>query len=352
MGKTKYIIAAIALVIGVVALLLYNKSKMQAQSQVEYTEKYYVSVAKAERKNPVEEISLVGTVTANNDVNIISETSGRITNVYANVGDYKQAGSVIVQVDDELKKAAYNSALANYEKAKKDFERMQSLLETKSASDAQFDGAKLAFTNAENQYILAKRQLNDTKITTPISGYVTFRPVDVGSYLASGPNATMVANVVDISKLKVRVNVAEKNAFRLKSGDLVEVTTDVYPGVKYFGKIVSVSSKGDDAHTYPVEISVPNKTDKPLKAGMFARIYFSSLLKSPVISIPREAIVGSTRSPQVFVVEKGIAKLRDISVGEQFGTFIEILNGLNEGEQVVTSGQNIIQNNFKVEIVK
>ena len=352
MGKTKYIIAAIALVIGVVALLLYNKSKMQAQSQVEYTEKYYVSVAKAERKNPVEEISLVGTVTANNDVNIISETSGRITNVYANVGDYKQAGSVIVQVDEELKKAAYNSALANYEKAKKDFERMQSLLETKSASDAQFDGAKLAFTNAENQYILAKRQLNDTKITTPISGYVTFRPVDVGSYLASGPNATMVANVVDISKLKVRVNVAEKNAFRLKSGDLVEVTTDVYPGVKYFGKIVSVSSKGDDAHTYPVEISVPNKTDKPLKAGMFARIYFSSLLKSPVISIPREAIVGSTRSPQVFVVEKGIAKLRDISVGEQFGTFIEILNGLNEGEQVVTSGQNIIQNNFKVEIVK
>ena len=224
-----------------------------------------------------------------------------------------------------LKKAAYNSALANYEKAKKDFERMQSLLETKSASDAQFDGAKLAYTNAENQYILAKRQLNDTKITTPISGYVTFRPVDVGSYLASGPNATMVANVVDISKLKVRVNVAEKNAFRLKSGDLVEVTTDVYPGVKYFGKIVSISSKGDDAHTYPVEISVPNKTDKPLKAGMFARIYFSSLLKSPVISIPREAIIGSTRSPQVFVVEKGIAKLRDISVGEQFGTFIEIL---------------------------
>ena len=229
MGKTKYIIAAIALVIGVVALLLYNKSKMQAQSQVEYTEKYYVSVAKAERKNPVEEISLVGTVTANNDVNIISETNGRITNVYANVGDYKQAGSVIVQVDDELKKAAYNSALANYEKAKKDFERMQSLLETKSASDAQFDGAKLAFTNAENQYILAKRQLNDTKITTPISGYVTFRPVDVGSYLASGPNATMVANVVDISKLKVRVNVAEKNAFRLKSGDLVEVTQMCIP---------------------------------------------------------------------------------------------------------------------------
>jgi RND family efflux transporter MFP subunit len=352
MGKTKYIIIAAALLIAVVALLFYNRNKMQAQSQVAYTEKYYVSVAKVERKNPAEQISLTGTITANNDINLISETSGRITNVYASVGDYKQAGSVIVQVDDELKKAAYNSALANFEKTKKDYERMQSLLETKSASDAQFDAAKLAFTNAESQYTLAKRQLSDTKITTPISGYVASRYVDVGAYVASGPNATLVANIVDISKLKVKVNVSEKDAFRLKSGDLVEVTTDVYPGTKYFGKIVSISSKGDDAHTYPVEISIPNKSDKPLKAGMFARIYFSTLTKSPVISIPREALVGSARAPQVFIVENGISKLRDISVGGQFGTFIEIIVGLNEGDLVVTSGQNLIQNNFKVEIVK
>jgi RND family efflux transporter MFP subunit len=351
MGKTKYIIITVAAIIGVVALLFYNKAKMKTQAQVEYKEKFYVTVTKVERKIPTEEISLVGTVVANNDVNIISETSGRITNVYANVGDYKQAGSVIVQVDDELKKAAYNSALANYEKAKKDFERMQSLLETKSASDAQFDGAKLAYTNAENQYILAKRQLNDTKITTPISGYITFRPVDVGSYLASGPNATMVANVVDISKLKVKLNVSEKDAFRLKTGDNVEITTTVYPGVKYQGKIVSISAKGDDAHTYPVEISIPNKSDKPLKAGMFARIYFTTLAKSQVLAVPREVIVGSTRSPQVFVVENGLAKLREISVGGQFGTFVEVTTGLNEGELVVTSGQNLIQNNTKVEIV-
>ncbi len=352
MKKTKYIVGAIVLFATVLILLFYNKSKMEAKSKVEYAEKYYVSVVKVERKNPLEEISLVGTIAANNDVNIISETSGRITNVYANVGDYKPAGSVIVQVDDELKKAAYNSALANLEKAKKDYERVKALLETKSASDAQYDAAKLGYVNAESQYILAKRQLSDTKITTPISGYVTFRPVDVGSYVASGPNATLVANIVDISKLKVKVNVSEKDAVRLKAGDEVVVTTDVYPDVKYSGKITNISAKGDDAHTYPVEISVPNRSDKSLKAGMFARVYFSSLSKSNVIALPREALVGSTRSPQVFVVENGIAKLRTISLGVQFDTFVEILSGLNEGEQVVTSGQNIIQNNFNVEIVK
>lgn len=352
MRKTKYIIASVLFIAVVIALLFYNKSKMQAGSRIEFAEKYFVTVTKVERKNPTEEISLVGTITANNDVNIISETNGRVTNVYAKVGDYKPAGSVLFQIDDELKRAAYNSALANYEKAKKDYERVKSLLETKSASDAQYDAAKLGFVNAETQYTLAKRQLSDTKITTPISGYVTYRPVDVGSYVASGPNATLVANVVDISKLKVKVNVSEKDAFRLRPGDDVRVETDVYPGVKYSGRIISISAKGDEAHTYPVEITVPNKNDKPLKAGMFARVYFSSIGKSNVIAIQREAIMGSTRSPQVFIVENGIAKLRNVTLGGSFSTFVEVTRGLNEGDQVVTSGQNIIQDNFKVDIVK
>ncbi|MBK7981474.1 MAG: efflux RND transporter periplasmic adaptor subunit [Ignavibacteriae bacterium] len=352
MKKSKYIIIAVVMFVAVILLLFYNKKKIQAQSKIEYREKFYVSVAKAESKIPTENISLVGTITANNDVNIISETSGRVTQVLANVGDYKQAGSVIVQVDDELKKAAYSSALANYEKSKKDFERMQSLLESKSASDVQFDAAKLAYVNAESQFIIAKRQLNDTKITTPISGYITSRLVDVGSYVASGPNATMIANVVDISKLKVKVNISEKDAFLLKSGDNVEVTTDVYPDAKYLGKIASISSKGDEAHTYPIEISIQNRQEKPLKAGMFARIYFSSLVNSHLILIPREAIVGSIRTPQVFVVKDGTARLRDISVGNQYDTFVEVINGVNEGDDVVISGQNLIQNNFKVEIVK
>jgi RND family efflux transporter MFP subunit len=351
MRKTKYIIIALAVFVSVIVLLFYNKSKMQAQSQVKYQDKYYVSVAKVEKKNSSEILSLVGTVAANNDVNIISETSGRITNVYASVGDYKSAGSVIVQVDDELKEAAYKSASANYEKAKKDFERMQSLIETKSVTDAQFDAAKLAFVNAETQYTLAKRQLNDTKITTPISGYITFLPVDLGSYVASGPNAALIANIVDISRLKVKVNVSEKDAVLLKRGDEVEITTDVYPGVSYAGKINSISAKGDDAHTYPVEISLPNKTDKPLKAGMFARVNFTSLGKSNVIAIPRESLIGSIRTPQVYVVENNVAKLRELTIGNQFETYVEVVKGLSEGEQIVTSGQNLIQNDTKVEIV-
>src|SRR5690606_13668282 len=112
-----------------------------------------------------------------------------------------------------------------------------------SVTDAQFEAARLAFLSAEAQYITAKRQYNDTKIKAPISGVITSRLVDLGNYVNTN---NVVANIVDISKLKVKLNVAEKDAFKLKPGDEVEVTTDVYPGQTFKGKIEYISAKGDE----------------------------------------------------------------------------------------------------------
>lgn len=160
-------------------------------------------------------LSLIGTITANNDVAIVSETSGRVVAIGAKVGDYKPAGSVIAQVDDELKLANFKSAEVAYEKAKKDLERYEALLKEGGISDAQVESARLNFKSAEAQYIVARRQLQDTRITTPISGIVTERRVDIGSVVSNG---MVVANAVDIAKLKVKVNVAEKDVFKLKVG--------------------------------------------------------------------------------------------------------------------------------------
>jgi RND family efflux transporter MFP subunit len=352
MKNWKIISIAAVLVIVVALILFMNKKKMSAASVGGIKDVYYVKVEKAARKNLTESLSMVGTVTANNDVNIISETSGKVTAVFAKVGDFKQAGSILFQVDDELRKAALMSAEANYEKSKKDFERFQQLYNEKSASDSQFDQIKLALSLAEAQYIVAKRQFNDTQIKTPISGYVTARYVDIGSALQGPPQPTVVANIVDISKLKVRLNVAEKDAFTLKTNDPVSVTVDVYPGKVFKGKIESIGSKGDEAHTYPVEIIIVNERDNPLKAGMFARVEFTSINDRNSIVIPRESLIGSIKQPQVFVVENGIAKLRDITVGKESGTMVEILQGLMVGEEVVVNGQNNIVENTQVTVIK
>ena len=351
MKRWKLIVSIVVVLAIIIAVLFMNKRKMAATTAGGIKDVYYVSVGKAEKKNLTESLNMVGTITANDDVNIISEAAGKITGVFTKVGDYKQAGSVLFQVDDELKKAALMSAEANYEKAKKDYERFQTLYQQKSVTDSQLDQAKLGAAMAEAQYIVAKRQLNDTQIKTPISGYITARYVDLGSMVQGAPQATMVANIVDISKLKVKLNLAESDAFLTKAGDAVSVTVDVYPGVTFKGRVESVSSKGDEAHTYPVEISINNESAHPLKAGMFARVEFTSLKNRETIVIPRDALVGSVKEPQVFVVENGIAKLRNLTVGSESGIFVQVLQGLMEGETIVVNGQNNLVDNLKVEIL-
>ena len=352
MKNWKAITSVIVVLAVIIALLFMNKRKMAADTASAIKDVYYVSVEKASKKATSESLILVGTVTANNDVNIMSEAAGKITGVFVEVGNYKTAGSVLFQVDDELKKAAFMSAEANYIKSKKDFERIQALFQQKAATDSQLDGAKLAAAVAEAQYITAKRQLNDTQIKTPISGYITSRNIDLGSMVQGPSSGTLVANIVDISKVKVKLNVSEKDAFTLKVGDPVSVTTDVYAGNVFKGRIESIAAKGDDAHTYPVEITIINEQTHPLKAGMFARVEFTTLNNRNMIIIPRNALVGSIKNPQVFVVENGTTKLRNLTIGKESGANIEVLQGLMEGEEVVVSGQNNVEDNTKVTVLR
>lgn len=347
MKKLKLIGITVLVLGGLITILLNNRAKLQAKTSDDKINSYPIVVSKVEKREVERNLNLVGTITANNDVAVVSESQGRVVAVFGNVGDYKSAGSVLFQLDDELKEAAYKTAEVNYEKSKKDFERYQALHKDQSVTEAQFEGARLAFLSAEAQYITAKRQYNDTKIKAPISGVITSRMVDVGSYVNTN---NVVANIVDISKLKVKLNVAEKDAFKLKPGDEVEVTTDVYPGQTFKGKIEYISAKGDELHTYPVEISLLNSKQSPLKAGMFGRVLFTSIKKSESIVIPREALVGSIKDARVFTVENNTAKLKKVVIGTTYNSHLEVVDGLNEGETVVVNGQNNLQDNDRVTV--
>lgn len=350
MKKIQIISAVVVLFTAIAIVLFYNRSQIQAKSVNETKDFYYVTVVDAVKKILDEKISQSGTIFSENEVNILSETNGRVTNVYAEVGDYVKAGTVLLQVDDEMKKAQYNIALASFEKLKKDFERSQSLFSANSISDAQFEAAKLAYINAEAQFTIAKRQLNDTKITSPINGVINARYVNTGSYLQGAPAPSLVATVVDVSNLKIKLNVSESTVFKLKLRDKVLITTDVYPGVEFWGTIKSIGSKGDEAHSFPIEISLQNNSRQPLKAGMFALVNFTSLSNDEALVIPRQALVGSVKDPAVFVVENGVAKYKKIVTGNQFENYIEVKNGIVENEKIVVSGQNILEDNAKVEI--
>ncbi len=339
------IVVSFAIIIGV---LLRNRAQIKAETKNLDINTYAVTVATVQQRDLTDDLNLVGTVNPSNDVRVISEASGKVTKVLAGVGDYEPAGAALIQLDDKLQVAALELARVNLDKATKDYNRYRQLYSEHSVTDAQLESAELAYESANDQFVIAHRQYENTRLTSPIAGIVTSRAVDIGTYVNPG---MVVAEVVDISRLKVTVNVDEQDVMDFKPGDRVRITTDVYPGVEFTGLIKSISSKGDAEHTYPVEVDFPNSREHPLKAGMFADVYFSERLPDNSLVIPRLALVGSVEHPQVFIVDDGVARLKDIVVGSTYNNYLEVVSGLNEGQTVVTNGKDNLEDGYKVNIV-
>ena len=350
--KTKMFLIGGVIVIILIALIAKNRAALNSTPvSASITTAYSVSVVTAAKQSLEDRISVVGTINAFNDVAVLSETQGRVLKVDVEVGDYKQAGAVLVEVDSELKEAAYKAAKVTYEKAKKDLERYEVLFSEHSISDTQIEQARWSYQAAEAQYVVARRQLNDTKITTPISGIVTARYVNVGTMVMGAPQATQIVNIVDISKLKAKVNIAEQDLFKIHVGDAAEVTTDLFPHTVFPGTVFTVSSKGDDGHMYPVEVLL-NNPKLQLKAGMFVSVTFKPKATVPALLVPREALIGSLQDAKLYVVKNNIAKLRQVTVTKQVGTNMEITGGLQEGEMVVIDGQDNLSDSVSVVVRK
>jgi RND family efflux transporter MFP subunit len=350
--KRKIFLIGAVVVIILVVLIAKNRAAMNASPETSSgPTAYSVSVVAVARQSLEDRIPVVGTINAFNDVVVLSETQGRVLKINVEVGDFKKAGDVLVEVDNELKEAAFKAAKVTYEKAKKDLERYEALFKEHSISDTQIEQARWSYQSAEAQYVVARRQLNDTKITTPISGIVTARFVNVGTMVMGAPQATQVANIVDISKVKVKVNIAEKDLAKVHVGDVADVVTDLYPNTAFPGTVFTVSSKGDDGHTYPVEVLL-NNPKLQLKAGMFVSVVFKPKAAMPVLSVPREALIGSLQNAKMYVVKDNIARLRSVTVTKQVGTNIEIADGVQEGEIVVVDGQNNLSDGVSVVIRK
>lgn len=322
--------------------------KKEDQGQTAMTTDLPVSVTVVKKERLESSLSLVGNINASADVNVISETQGTVRAVYVKVGMSVRAGTVIVQVDDDIPRSTKAAAEINYQKAQRDFQRAEELYQEGSISASQLDASRLAMKAAENQLDIARRQLENTAIKTPIAGTVNARYVDMGTMVQPGK---AVANIVDINTLKVLVNIAEREAFQLKPGDRVEISTEVYPGSTFDGTIDNIASKADEAHTYPVEIVVRNSAKHPLKAGMFARIAFKSVAPLETLTIPRVALIGSIKDAQVFVVRGGVASLSAVVIGRQSAGLFEVASGLAEGDTVVISGQNNLVDRSRVQIV-
>lgn len=345
-------IAIVVILTGMIAFrLMQNKKTIEARAQVEDNSGQVVSVNvyKTEKKIAEKKLRMVGTAIANQVIDIKSEVQGKITSLNITLGQRVQKGQVLAKIDDRLRALAVDNALQRLADAKQNYERFKNLYEGGAASKAQFEQYSLAYENARNQVDQARKELSSTTITAPISGIITAKQAEEGSFTTMG---SPIATVVDISKLKIQLNISENDVYALNLGDEVTITTTVFPGVNYHGKVTYISPRGDEAHNYPVELSIENKKDKQLKAGTYVDVTFNKQSNVPTLQIPREALVGSIKDAKVYIVDKeNTVQLKPIVIGNDYGQYLEVLEGLSEGEVIVTSGQINLTNGAKVTII-
>jgi RND family efflux transporter MFP subunit len=291
--------------------------------------------------------AVVGSSNAWRDVDILAEGSGIVRSVTAEVGQVKRAGRPLLKIDDEVAASALRKAKVNRELALRDFERYEALRREGAVSLSSYEAMKLKYEDAAADLVAARRRFDDTSVKAPFTGIVTSRPAEVGDLVQPGMT---VANMIDLSKVRIRAAVPEKQVGQIAEGMNVRVTTDVWPGRVFPAKVLSVSAKSSREHTYEVEAVMANPAGTPFRAGMFVRAAFVAPASRAALLIPRQSLVGSLRAPEAFVVSGRTARLRKLAVGSEYGGMLEVLGGIAAGDSVVVNGQHELADGTRVRV--
>ncbi|MCB9378051.1 MAG: efflux RND transporter periplasmic adaptor subunit [Holophagales bacterium] len=308
--------------------------------------------------------SVTGTIRAYHRTTVTAETQGRVVARALLPGSPVEAGGLLVELEDARQVLALRRAEATLgtaetvlRHAERELTRGEQLLAQKALSTQQHDDLRLAVDRARNERELAlvardtaRRDLADTKIRAPFAGTVDTLAVDVGDFVSVG---TPVATLVDLSRVRIFGGVTAREAARLTPGMRARVAVADLEGRSFEAALVSVARvAGRLDGTYELELGMDNPGG--LRDGMVATIELESAGAQEALLAPRAALLRRAGRPEVFVVERGetgpVARARGVRTGRVDGDSIEILEGLQAGEEVVFEGHFALQDGAHVAI--
>ncbi len=302
-----------------------------------------------ERDLPVV-VEAVGRLAANRDVVLSAEVGGVVAGYRADVGDPVETDQVLVEIDPVDYQLALGETRANLAAAQAQlgatattFKRFKNLLprgvvsaDAFEKTQAEYKAAKAAVVRAKALVDIAEERLDKTRITAPFKGHVAARQVEEGQALAPGQP---VMNVVDLSAIRVKFNLAERDYVHLDQNDLVTVMIDALPDKEFKGRVDRIGIKADPmTNTFAIEVLVDNP-DLTLKAGLTARLRLTLYVIPHTILIPQSAVLYRENRKEVYVInDKNQAERRELELGQNEDALIQVLSGLKPGDRLVISG--------------
>lgn len=349
--KRKTIIIALIIVTllgAAVIKLATNKAKIDMEtSYLEVIENVPVNVQTASTTSIKTELSFVGVFVASKEAPVSAEVAGRIIRTLVSEGDFVHEGQIVAELDQSLLALKLEADQAQYEHSKEDLTRYENLNKHEATSDVVLKQMRLTNSLAEIAVKNTKEQLSKSKIKAPISGYLTSKLFEVGSVVSPG---VYIGHVANTKALKFTAMVPEYQVIKLQLNQKVIVSADVFQNTKYAGVISQISEKGDQNHNYKVEAYLNNNNQFPIKAGMNGSMTVSD--KTPItgIFVPRDVLQGSAAQPQVYLALENRAVLRNVVTGIAIGNDIQIVDGIRDGDRIITVGMNNLKDSTTIKV--
>lgn len=344
---TILIVVAIIVMIGI--RLAANKRSFDKELKMvsEFNATIPVLVDTVQYRNFNSGFSVSGNFEPARELSIAAEISGKILAVNAETGKTVNAGEVLASTDNVLLKSQYELAGYTLEKAHKDLDRFEQLSKADAATTQQYESARQTFINAQSALTAAKEQYDNSFIKAPFDGIITKRYIEKGTYLQPGTN---VFDMMEITTVKFIAKLSADETSSIQKGQTVKVNVDSYPGILYSGKVSGIVVKADASKRYDVEIDVVNRKDKLIKPGMFGTAIFEGHSGEQQLTIPRKAITGSIKNPEVFVVKGDSVTAKSIDAASINDKYIAVKQGLKAGDVIVVSGQINLVNGSKIKL--
>lgn len=363
MTKRGRLVIIFFLIIGAFVLVKNRVGKKEKGKKEK--RKIFVQIVEVKKRSFLEEIEAIGEIEPFKKVVIYSEATGKVEKLNFDQGDYVKKGDLIALIDYEKRKlrvkqieSEIKSVETEIKNLKKNYERFKRLFEKKVISEKKLDDIKTSYNSAlykldslKTQLEVAKVNLKDTEITSPINGFIAKKFVDEGEIITESTmakNSPIVA-IVDISKVRVKLPVAEEEIGKVKEGQKVIIMVDAYPEEKFYGRVNKIFPVADlSTRTVGVEVLIENPSFK-IKPGMFVKAKIITGRKT-FLALPMDALLKLpvSGSYYCFRYKNGIVEKVYVKIGKRYGNYVEIRKGLKEKDKIIVSSLGVLNPGEKV----
>lgn len=293
-----------------------------------------------------DKIQTAGSILANEEVEIRSEISGRLVNLYFKEGDFVKKGTALFHINDEDLKARLRKLQFNKKLAEDNEFRQKRLLEKEAISQREYDIAVNSVNTIQADIEDLQAQISKYVVRAPFDGKIGLRYISEGSYISP---ATKIANLTSLNPAKLDFSIPAKYAQSVTKGSKVQFTIDD-DSEKHTATVFAIDPKIDpQTRTLQLRASAPNPLNK-LIPGAFTKIELILKTKAGAILIPTEAVIPEAMGSKVFIVENGKAKSVKVKLGTRGDKTIEVVEGLSKGDTLITIGTLQVKPDGEVDI--